>query len=213
MKAITLKECVFIDGGYVRGFFHKEANEEMMKGPQKYAAFIFRIIEKFVAIARFGALRQDLKIFYYDAIVTLEDDPEKHKERKEFFDKVQERIPYCEVKLGDCVESKKNKRKKRFKQKRVDTLIAVDMITKAFLKHYEHAILLSGDRDFVSVVEAIKNYTGKRVTGIYEPESVARDLELAYENRKILPKNELFSIYEECFGHKQKAQRKAGNGL
>jgi len=183
-----------------QSFFDKEANEEMMKDPQKYAAFILRIIEKFVAITRFGALRQDLKIFYYDAIVTLEDDPEKYKERKEFFDNVQERIPYCEVELGDRVESKK----KRFKQKRVDTLIAVDMITKAFLKHYEHAILLSGNRDFVSVVEAIKNYTGKRVTGIYEPESVARDLELAYENRKILPKNELFSIYEECFGYKQK---------
>ena len=95
--------------------------------------------------------------------------------------------------------------KKTFKQKGVDTLIAVDMLSKAFLKHYEHAILLSGDRDFVCVVEAIKNYTGKNVTGIYEPESVARDLELAYQNRMILKKNELLSIYQEIFC-REKAQ-------
>jgi uncharacterized LabA/DUF88 family protein len=53
-----------------------------------------------------------------------------------------------------------------FEQKRVDTLIAVDMLSKTYENHYDIAILLSGDEDHMPVVDAVKN-TGKRVFGIF----------------------------------------------
>jgi uncharacterized LabA/DUF88 family protein len=46
----------------------------------------------------------------------------------------------------------------------VDTLIAIDMISKAYENHYDVDILLAGDDDFLDVVNAVKN-AGKRVYG------------------------------------------------
>lgn len=53
-----------------------------------------------------------------------------------------------------------------FKQKGVDVLLAIDMITKAYQNNYEFSIILAGDDDFVDVIKAVKD-TGKRVFGIY----------------------------------------------
>lgn len=40
------------------------------------------------------------------------------------------------------------------------------MLTKAYENHYDWAILVAGDADFVSLVKAVKD-TGKRVYGFY----------------------------------------------
>lgn len=39
----------------------------------------------------------------------------------------------------------------------VDTLIAIDTVTKAYQNHYDVAVLLEGDDDFIDVVKAMKN--------------------------------------------------------
>ena len=82
----------------------------------------------------------------------------------------------CEVKLGDLIKTNK-----LYKQKGVDTLIAIDMITKAYLNHYDVAYLVAGDRDFVNVVKTVKNYTGKIVIRIFEPTSISQELKKAFD--------------------------------
>ena len=65
------------------------------------------------------------------------------------------------------------------------------MITKAYLGHYEVACLIAGDRDFVSVVRAVKEYTGRIVIGLYEPTSVSDELIRAFDHRIQLSEEEL----------------------
>lgn len=47
-------------------------------------------------------------------------------------------------------------------QKGVDTLIATDMVSMAFLNHYDVSILVSGDGDLAPAIEAIKD-AGKQI--------------------------------------------------
>jgi uncharacterized LabA/DUF88 family protein len=47
-------------------------------------------------------------------------------------------------------------------QKGVDTLIATDMVSMAFLDHYDISILVSGDGDLAPAVDAIKA-AGKQI--------------------------------------------------
>ncbi len=49
-----------------------------------------------------------------------------------------------------------------FIQKGVDTLIATDMVSMAFLGHYDIAFLVSGDGDLAPAVEAVKA-AGKQI--------------------------------------------------
>jgi len=53
--------------------------------------------------------------------------------------------------------------------------MAIDMLTKAYENHYEIAILVAGDGDFVDLVEAVKD-AGKRVCGAYIPDHVSDKL-------------------------------------
>jgi uncharacterized LabA/DUF88 family protein len=46
-------------------------------------------------------------------------------------------------------------------------MIAIDMITKAHLSHYDTAILIGGDADLCPIVKAVKDNTGKKVYGVY----------------------------------------------
>ena len=50
----------------------------------------------------------------------------------------------------------------RYVQKSVDIQLAIDMLSKAFKDQYDVAILVSGDADFVRVVEIVKDL-GKHV--------------------------------------------------
>ena len=95
----------------------------------------------------------------------------------------------CEVKLSDLIKTSKG-----YKQKGVDTLIAIDMITKAYLNHYDVAYLVAGDGDFVNVVKAVKNYTGKIVIGVFEPTSTSEELLRVFDLRRPISKEEISRI-------------------
>ncbi len=109
--------------------------------------------------------------------------------RRNFFNKLEELHTHFEVRLGTLVRTKDG-----YRQKGVDTLIAIDMITKAFMNHYDIAILVAGDRDFVNVVRAVKEFTGKLVYGAYEPSSVADELVRTFDNRIPLREESLRAI-------------------
>ena len=189
-----LAAYVFIDGGYVmkiiRKFCTSNLAKDILDDPLKHARFLEYLLSRFNSmelppIGRVVVVRK----LYYDAIVPLEDDSEEHERRKKFFDGLRLHMDMCEVKLGDRVKAKSG-----YRQKGVDTLIAIDMITKAFLGHYDVAFLVAGDRDFVSVVKAVKDYTGKLVLGIYEPKSASEELLRSFDRGYPIREDEVKNI-------------------
>lgn len=69
-----------------------------------------------------------------------------------------------------------------FRQKGVDTLIALDMLSKAYENHYDSAILVAGDDDFLDVVHAVKN-AGKKVYGAFFEKHISQDLKDSFDRR------------------------------
>jgi uncharacterized LabA/DUF88 family protein len=70
---------------------------------------------------------------------------------------------------------------KKRQQKEVDVLLAVDMLTHAFNKNMDEAVLLSGDRDFKPVVESLVRL-GTLVKVAYDPRTGSRPLARAADN-------------------------------
>ena len=68
--------------------------------------------------------------------------------------------------------------------------MAIDMLGKAYEKHYEIAVLVAGDGDFVNLVEAVKN-TGARVYGAYIENHVAKTLLDSFDNHTMISEKTL----------------------
>ena len=120
-------------------------------------------------VGRYGFVKGELvRAYYYDAIVD-EAEKEKRREQNEFFRKIRN-VPFCTVRLGRLVGAGKN-----YRQKGVDILMAIDMLTKAYLGQYQIAVLVAGDADFVNLVEAVKD-AGKRVYGVYFEQHISERL-------------------------------------
>lgn len=66
------------------------------------------------------------------------------------------------VRFGELVKSSKEEPR----QKGVDILMAIDALTKAYQNHYDTGMFLIGDRDFIPLIQAVKD-TGKKTIGIY----------------------------------------------
>lgn len=142
----------FIDGGYLRAQLKRRTKKEDFKIDE----LINIVLGQFMVHPILGEL---IRTYYYDAIYDKPD--ERYEARKAYFDKLNEK-DFVEVKLGEIVSSPKGDR-----QKGVDVLIAIDMLTKAYENHYDIAILLSGDRDLRNLVKAVKDQAGKRVYGVF----------------------------------------------
>ena len=93
----------------------------------------------------------------------------QHLEKKEYLDKIA-MLDYFEVRRGKAVYCKnlneKGKEEWSFRQKGVDSLIAIDMLTKAYPGHYDVGILVTGDLDFIEIVKSVKN-AGVNIMGAY----------------------------------------------
>lgn len=163
---------IFIDGGYLRAevkrvFGHDNINFALL------SHHLNRSIME-------GHIHPELiRVYYYDAIVDHKDP--KYDEQDRYFKDIRKNNNY-EVKLGRLIRTKDD----RYRQKGVDVLLAIDMITKAFLNHYEIALLLGGDDDYVDLVKSIKDLTGKRIYGAYFQNSVSERLTENFDRRLIL---------------------------
>ena len=61
------------------------------------------------------------------------------------------------------------------KSKKVDIGLCVDMLTHAALDNFDICVLVTGDRDFVPVIEAVKRL-GKRVVVWFFDECIVEEL-------------------------------------
>jgi len=172
-KPPLAKIMAFIDGGYLR-----EECANRFDGEINYQKLKERILSYFNANCN-GLYAGDLvRIYYYDAIVDRLHP--KYDEQNDYFNRIKGINGY-QVRLGKVTPTGKDGTGP-VKQKGVDVLLAVDMLTKAHNEQYEYAILLAADSDFLEVVNAVKD-SGKRVFGMYFRKTIAEDLYDAFDAR------------------------------
>jgi uncharacterized LabA/DUF88 family protein len=134
---------LFIDGAYLRKHYTEST--------QKWFGEVGEI--------NFKQLKESFhaqKCFYYDCLDDMRGEGESESgfesrlaKQEAFFNKIRG-VVGSHVRLGSITGTAKNKR-----QKKVDILLAVDMMNHASRKNLERAILLSGDRDFEPVVNSL----------------------------------------------------------
>lgn len=123
-----------------------------------------------------------IRVFYHDAIV--EPKGADYEKQREYFDAIRE-SPRYEVKLGRLIRTGGGD----FRQKGVDILLAVDMLSKAYLNHYDIALILAGDDDYVDLIRAVKDGSGKRVYGAFFPNNASKGLVESFDERIELTEN------------------------
>ncbi|MEW6207973.1 MAG: NYN domain-containing protein [Acidobacteriota bacterium] len=165
---------LFIDGGYLKKAY-SEGVSEWFEG------------EGGIDFSQVAGTFSANKTFYYDCL----DDVRRPNESESDFDsrvraqrsdlnKIRE-VRGCHIKLGHLLGSKeKNKR-----QKEVDVLLTVDMMAHASRKNMDKAVLLSGDRDFKPLVEALVQM-GSDVEVAADAKSVSEELSWAADSFKRL---------------------------
>lgn len=95
------------------------------------------------------------------------------------------RLPRFEVRLGKLA-----KRPDGFEQKRVDIMLAVDLVRMSWGRQVETAALVTGDSDFVPAVAAAKD-AGVLVKLFYTRDSYHDELYEACDERTELTKKNL----------------------
>lgn len=141
---------VFIDGS---NFYHG-----MKRNLRRTDVDIHKLCRKLAG-------KRELKqIMFYGAPLIQQDDPDAYRAQQRFFNRIRS-IPNLTLKFGR-LEKRRKENVSYIVEKRVDVLVAVDLLETAFEKEYDTAILVSGDGDQVPAVEAAKK-RGVRVENAY----------------------------------------------
>lgn len=165
----------FIDGGYLRKNtmdIFKHENIDLVRLHMEFAG----LMQEALIAPEF------VRIYYYDAIV--ESTHADYLKQKAYFDEINS-LDFYEIKLGQLIQLPNGKTR----QKGVDVFLSIDMVKKAYENHYEWAVLVAGDGDYVELARAVKD-TGKRVYGFYFDEHTSPNLKAAFDMGFILDKNE-----------------------
>ena len=101
--------------------------------------------------------RRLLRTYYYNAELTDDYDGELREGQQRFFESLR-RIPFVTVRLGRLHRRQDG----NLVEKGVDVAIAVESLSLAMADAYDCALLVSGDGDYVELVEALKR-AGKHV--------------------------------------------------
>ena len=133
-------------------------------------------------------------IFYYNALLDREHNPDKYDSQKEFFEELK-KIPKFNLVL--CKLLKRNiegTNKVYYIIKEDDISMAVDMVENAYDNNYDVAVLVSGDGDFVPAVRSVKKKT-KLVKNVYFKNSSSRNLKNFCDDSLELTKENLNKFF------------------
>jgi uncharacterized LabA/DUF88 family protein len=114
-------------------------------------------------------------IFYYNAQLDREHNPEKYESQKQFFENLKKILNFH---LVLCKLLKRNitgTNKVYYIIKEDDINMAVDMVERACGNNYDIAVVVSGDGDFVPAVKAVQR-KDKIVKNVYFEHSSSRNL-------------------------------------
>jgi len=100
--------------------------------------------------------RRLIRVYVYTGTYDQMREPDKYASQMRFINRVQQ-MPFVTLKTRPLIF-----RRGGYIQKGVDTLIATDMVSMAFLNHYDISILVSGDGDLAPAVDAVKD-AGKQI--------------------------------------------------
>ncbi|MCH8915796.1 MAG: NYN domain-containing protein [Thaumarchaeota archaeon] len=180
----THKVMLFIDGHYLAKNISEKTDgdinyDKLAKYLNTYARFDNHI----------GPIM--IRAYYYDGkpdVRDAENLDEKKQEAKEKIEntlKIQDdeltkirNTDLFDVRLGHAVITKNLE----FRQKGVDLLLGIDMISKAYEGQYDVAVLVAGDSDFIELVQAVK-HIGPRVIGAYFDHNVRKELTDSFDKR------------------------------
>ncbi len=181
----TRRLMIFIDGGYLRRGVNRILQDD--KADEKIS---FKKLRELVVshIAAENIRPELIRAYCYDAQANVQKQPEKYNKQKEYFEKIQSKKSY-ELRLGRQVEGKDGSR-----QKGVDIMLAIDMLSKGFLKHYDIAAFVGGDDDFLDLIYAVKNLAGRRVFGFYFSHNATKAMQESFDVEIVLDKAKVESI-------------------
>jgi len=166
---------LFIDGGYLRRKLTDGKGDDSFN----ISKFQNEICTRLVPDRSFF-FYELIRTYYYDCnfditdIDLSEENKKRFSENKTRFDGLNEQRK-VEVKIGHLTNSKPPR------QKGIDVLIAIDMLSKAYDDHYDIGILVCGDNDFVPIVKAVKDQTGKRVYGVFFKDQCPDELKREFD--------------------------------
>lgn len=110
--------------------------------------------------------RELINVFYYVASLDKEVDYVKYKKHQEFLEDLG-KIPKLKVVLCDFKKIKKEDGSYFYVVKGDDVQLAHDLLIGAFNNLYDTAILVSGDEDFLPLINTIRKTFRKRVENAY----------------------------------------------
>lgn len=125
-----------------------------------------------VLIRQLLGRRQLFRAYYYNAPLTDDYESDLREGQSRFFESLR-RIPYVTVRLGRL----HRRHDGSLVEKGIDVAIAVESLSLAYEDAYDTAIIVSGDGDYIELVEAIKR-KGKHVEcGMFKNQSAGILLE------------------------------------
>jgi len=149
--------AIFIDGS---NFYHGCRNALPAGTNVDFAAFARKLVGE----------RQLVRVYFSTAVVRREDGEQRYIDQQRFLERLNH-LDYFQVKLGRLMP-----RGGTVVEKGVDINIAVDMLRYAYSNAYDTAILVTGDGDFATAVEAVKDL-GKHVENAYFQSGRSQELQ------------------------------------
>ena len=146
--------AIFIDGGYLNSLVFREYQTRLDMGK-----VISRI--KFVVGDRENGKVDLFQAFFYDSmpfsgLLPTQADL-KIAENKKRFVVAMENLPDCTVRLGKTSYRGSDQRgKDKYQQKRTDILLGLDIAQVVLKRQASHIALVSGDDDYVPLIEFAK---------------------------------------------------------
>ena len=144
---------IFIDGGYLRKLFTNLFGDDNID----LSKVEFDLLKWYNTIPANPFRANLIRIYYYDGLTDPKEDALAHAQQREYFESLERRTFFLTVVLGEAVKLADG----TFRQKGVDILLAIDALSMAYLDHYDSALFLLGDRDFIPLIEAVKD-AGKK---------------------------------------------------
>lgn len=141
--APTERVAIFIDGSNL----YNGMRENLKSTRVNFAELIQQLLRD----------RPVHRTYYYNVPLTEDYDAELREGQSRFFESLR-RIPYVTVRFGRLHRRQDGS----LVEKGIDVAIAVEALSLAFQNAYDTALIVSGDGDYVELVETLKRY-GKHV--------------------------------------------------